>query len=62
LESPSKLGPAPPAAKLKKTPGKNGFVYKPQYGLIIVCESEAQQREFYGCLLGQGYKLKVVTV
>ncbi len=48
-----------PAAK---TPGKNGFKYKPQFGLVIQCKDEAQQQRLYASLLGQGLKAKVVCV
>lgn len=45
-----------------KRPGKNGFKYRPQYGVIIVCRNESEQISVYGRLKQQGYKLKVVTV
>lgn len=48
-----------PAAKLL---GKNGFKYKPQFGLVIRCKDEAQQRQLYASLLEQGLKAKVVCV
>lgn len=38
------------------------FKYKEQYGVIVMCEGEAHQKEVYEKLLKQGYKLKVVTV
>lgn len=42
--------------------GKNGFKYKPQFGLIIVCKDEAEQQKRYAELVRQGYKVKVVAV
>ncbi|WP_143326102.1 hypothetical protein [Vandammella animalimorsus] len=42
--------------------GKNGFKYKPQFGLIIVCKDEAEQQKRYAALVRQGYKVKVVAV
>jgi hypothetical protein len=54
-----------PVKKLEpaaKPLGKNGFKYKPQYGLVIKCRDEAQQQRLYATLLGQGLKAKVVCV
>lgn len=48
--------------KTKKVPGRNGFVYRPQYGVVVVCADEAEQQQTYAVLKQQGYKLKVVTV
>lgn len=38
------------------------FKYKEQYGVIVICDGEADQKEVYEKLLAMGYKLKVVTV
>ena len=46
----------------KKPPGKNGFNYRPQFGLIIVCSDEKTQEALFNKLKDEGYKLKVVTV
>lgn len=35
--------------------------YKEQYGVIIICESEAGQKEVFDALTGQGYNCKVVV-
>ena len=43
-----------------KAPDKP-FNYKPQFGVIIVCESEAAQEQTYNALSQQGYTCKVVT-
>lgn len=45
-----------------KRPGKNGFVYRQQFGVIVLCKDEHHQASVYGYLKQQGYKLKVVTV
>jgi hypothetical protein len=49
-------------APRKKAPGRNGFKYRPQFGVIVVCSDEADQQTSYRALLGLGYKLKVVCV
>lgn len=46
----------------EKLLGENGYKYKEQYGIIVVCESEEQQQQTYEELLKKGYKLKVVCV
>ena len=38
------------------------FNYKEQYGVIVVCKDEKQQREIYERLLAEGLTLKIVTV
>jgi hypothetical protein len=48
--------PTPPA------PGKNGFKYRPQYGLIVPCKDEAEQQRRYARLLKLGLTPKVVCV
>lgn len=37
------------------------FNYKPQYGVIVICESEDDQKRVFEELKKQGKKLKVVT-
>lgn len=46
----------------RKPPGRNGFQYRPQFGLIIQCRDEADQQRTYARLHRQGFKLKVVCV
>lgn len=48
--------------KEQKHYGANGFKYKPQYGVVVICEDEQQQQRIYETLKNQGLKLKVVTV
>lgn len=50
------------ACKPASRPGENGFKYRPQYGLVVICETEAHQQRIYGRLLKQGLKPKVVCV
>ena len=38
------------------------FNYKEQYGVIVICKDEKEQREIYERLLAQGLTLKIVTV
>lgn len=38
------------------------FNYKEQYGVIVICESEDDQKKVFEELKEKGYKLKVVTV
>lgn len=42
--------------------GANGFQYKPQHGVVVLCENEKHQQDIYETLKKQGLKLKVVTV
>lgn len=49
-------------ATQKKMPGINGFKYKEQYGVIILCKDAAEQQALFNKLKSEGYKLKVVTV
>lgn len=38
------------------------FNYKQQYGVIVICKSEQEQKEMYEKLLAEGLTLKIVTV
>ncbi len=38
------------------------FVYKQQYGVIVICQSEEDQKSMYEWLLSNGLTVKVVTV
>ena len=46
----------------KRPPGRNGYRYKPQFGLIVPCRDEADQQLVFGKLSALGYKPKVVCV
>jgi predicted 3-demethylubiquinone-9 3-methyltransferase (glyoxalase superfamily) len=37
------------------------FRYKPQYGVIVICENEEEQKKVFEELQKEGKKLKVVT-
>ena len=37
------------------------FLYKQQYGVIVICENEEEQKKVFQELQEQGKKLKVVT-
>ena len=43
-------------------PGKNGFKYREQFGIVVVCDDAAHQERVYAALKAQGLKLKVVVV
>ena len=38
-----------------------GFNYQEQYGVIVMCENEARQKETYEKLSSMGYECKVVA-
>ena len=38
------------------------FKYKEQYGVIVICKSEEDQKSIYDWLLKNGLTVKVVTV
>ncbi len=46
----------------KTAPAPSGFKYKPQWGVVVICDSERNQSAAYKRLLKSGLKLKVVTV
>ena len=41
---------------------KKNYKYKPQYGVIVICETEKQQKELFEKLKKEGLKLKIVNV
>jgi len=45
-----------------KAPGVNGYHYKQQYGVIVICRDEKHQAQVYTQLDKLGLKLKVVAV
>lgn len=45
-----------------KAPARNGFKYKPKFGVIVNCDDESHQKNVYEQLTEQGYNLKVVVV
>lgn len=38
------------------------YTYKPQYGVIVICTDEKEQKEIYERLSKEGLTLKVVNV
>lgn len=56
------MGETPKPAATAKRPGENGFKYRQQYGLVIVCKSEAEQQRLFDRLTKAGHKPKVVCV
>ncbi len=48
--------------KNSEKPQKKNYTYKPQFGLVIILQSEAEQIEMFNKLQRQGLTLKVVTV
>lgn len=51
----------PPPAN-KAPPGVNGYKYKEQFGVVIVCKDAGQQQKLYAKLQAAGHKVKVVCV
>ena len=49
-------------AEPKQPPGKNGFKYREQYGVIALCKSEREQQTVFNKLKKQGFTVRVVTV
>ena len=41
---------------------KKNYKYKPQYGVIVICETEKQQKALFEKLKKEGLKLKIVNV
>lgn len=46
----------------QKMLGANGFKYKEQYGVIIICKDADEQEGLYNRFKEEGFKLKVVVV
>jgi len=41
---------------------KKSYKYKPQWGVIVICESEEHQKRVFEKLKKEGLKLKIVNV
>lgn len=52
--------PLPPLPD--KAPGLNGFRYKSQFGVIVLCEDETEHKEVLHKLQAQGLRCKAVRV
>jgi len=46
----------------QKTNDMGEFTYKEQYGVIVICQNEEEQKSIYEWLLKNGLKVKVVSV
>lgn len=46
----------------KGVPGVNGYRYKEQFGVVIVCKDAGHQQKLYADLRAAGHKVKVVCV
>lgn len=42
--------------------GANGFRYRQQFGVIVLCKNERDQARVYNVLTRRGHRCKVVTV
>lgn len=51
-----------PQKPTKAAPGINGYKYREQFGVVIVCRDAAHQQQLYGELQAAGHKVKVVCV
>jgi len=50
-------------ARRKTPPGRNGYRYREQYGIVVICDNEKAQEKAYARLQRAGFKkLRVVTV
>lgn len=52
-----------PAGAAPASPGRNGYRYRQQFGIVVICENEKAQERAYNKLKRAGFaKLKVVAV
>jgi len=56
-DQPEALPPLPAEA-----PGRNRYRHESQFGVIVICDGEADQTRTYEALRGLGYRCKVVCV
>lgn len=55
--------PAPRSGGAKTTPGRNGYRYRPQFGVVVLCDNEEAQQRAFERLKRAGYeRLRVVAV
>lgn len=56
-------GNTPARERALKTPGRNGYRYRQQFGIVVICDNEDEQARAYARLQRAGFKkLRVVTV
>ena len=53
---------APPTQEEEDAPGENGFEYREEYAINIVCDGEADQAEKLSMLRDMGYECRAVIV
>jgi hypothetical protein len=53
--------PAPGSLDAGMRPG-DGIAYEEQYGVIVMCKTEAEQKDVYERLAGEGFACRVVAV
>lgn len=53
--------PTEPSTEEPQITTTTNFNYKEQYGVIVICKDEAEQKEVYDRLHSEGYECKVVT-
>lgn len=41
---------------------KKSYAYKPQFAVVVLCDSETHQKETFDKLKEHGFKLKIVCV
>lgn len=61
-KAPAKPATAAPGAAVKAAPGVNGYKYREQFGVVIVCKDAGHQERLYAELRAAGHKVKVVCV
>jgi len=55
--------PAAPRAPRRASPGRNGYRYRQQFGIVVIVDNEREQARAYARLQRLGYRhLRVVTV
>ncbi len=53
----------PQSPRQKSAPlGRNGYRYRPQFGLVIVCRDEPHQAALYKQFIREGHAVRVVVV
>ena len=53
---------APPQKPAKAAPGRNGYKYREQFAVVVVCKDAAHQERLFTELQAAGHKVKVVCV
>lgn len=59
MDSNKKATPAPSKPAIL---GRNGFVYRPRFGVIVICRDETHQASIWRRLKADGHKCRVVSV